>query len=73
METAGQIVEYVTRAGLAVMLLILIVGGSRGWWVFGREFKTVEAQRDDWKRQAEELLTLLVQQELDDASKTKGR
>lgn len=57
-------IELVNGPGGALVLLILIlVAGARGWWVFGRELTNVSARydatildlrqdRDEWKRQA---------------------
>ena len=66
METAAEIVEYVTRAGLAVFLILVIVGGSRKWWVFGHAYTAMEAERDAYKKQVDDLTVILLQREIRD-------
>lgn len=72
MEQAGEVVDYVVRGGLAVFLLLVIVGGAREWWVFGWTFRAVKAERDDWKRQADELLTISVAKALNEHDGTQS-
>lgn len=57
-------IELVNGPGGALVLLILIlVAGARGWWVFGREMTNreraheaaildIRQDRDEWKRLA---------------------
>lgn len=36
---------------VGILLVIILYGGSRKdpWWVFGREFKDLTKDRDEWK------------------------
>jgi hypothetical protein len=71
MEQAAEVVDYVTRAGLGVILIVLIWGGAKGHWVYKREVDALTKDRDHWKTQADELLTLVVQQEIHDAERSR--
>jgi len=31
-------------------LIVVVVTGSRGMWVFGRELRSAQQERDEWKR-----------------------
>lgn len=58
-----KIAEGLSGAPLAVLLILVLIGGYRGWWVFGREL-TSEKERtkalleaagrreDDWRELA---------------------
>ena len=47
-----QWVALVQNGGLALAVVALIVGGIRGWYVFGREYDEMKRDRDDWKGMA---------------------
>ena len=46
----------IADGGFVVALLVTLVGGYRGWWVFGPQHKAIVAdlleQRDFWRKQA---------------------
>ena len=42
-------VPLVQNGGLALAVVVLIIGGTRGWYVFGREYEEMKQDRDDWK------------------------
>jgi hypothetical protein len=56
-----SIVKFIHEAGLLGILVLVLVGGWRRWWVFGSQhdrivaryeqaLKERTAERDDWKR-----------------------
>lgn len=47
-----QLIQLIDRGGLVVLLLVILVGGSRGWWVFGWHYRHLKAQHDMWQRLA---------------------
>jgi hypothetical protein len=69
MEQATEIVDYVTRGGLAVFLILLIVGGAREWWVFGWTYRAVKEERDRYAAQVDQLMALEIKHSIDDAQK----
>jgi hypothetical protein len=44
--------EKLSGAGLATLLIMILVGGWRQYWVFGWQFKQLQDERDEWKRMA---------------------
>lgn len=44
-----QWVMLVRDGGLALAVVVLVVGGARGWYVFGSIYKDMKQDRDDWK------------------------
>ena len=43
--------QLLTQYGLPLAsLIIVLVTGSRGIWVWGRELKSTQIERDEWKR-----------------------
>ena len=54
-----SVLKMASQAGVIGLLLIILVGGFRKWWVFGWQYKDaqdqikkVEAERDDWRNLA---------------------
>ena len=48
-----QFVELILGpGGLLVALIFALIGGFRGWWVFGRVFRDMQEERDEWRRLA---------------------
>jgi hypothetical protein len=54
-----DILKIVSQAGVVGLLLIILVGGFRKWWVFGWQYKEaieqqkkIEQERDDWRNLA---------------------
>lgn len=35
--------------GALVLALFILFGGFRGWWVYGREYRIMVKDRDEWK------------------------
>lgn len=52
----GELLQVLQQGGMVGLLLIIIVGGARGWWVFGWTYKDrirdLAAERDQWMRAA---------------------
>lgn len=46
----------IADGGFVLALLVTLVGGHRGWWIFGPQHKAIVAdlreQRDFWRKQA---------------------
>jgi len=54
--TITDIFKWVTSGGIVGVLLFVLVGGYKGWWVFGWQYKDAldridqaEKERDDWR------------------------
>lgn len=39
-------------AGIGVLLLTALIGGYRGWWVYGPFYRDMVRDRDYWRRSA---------------------
>ena len=37
------------KLGTVLLLLLVLIGGSRRLWVFGQEYEEMKQDRDDWK------------------------
>lgn len=38
-----QLLQIADKAGVILILLLILVGGYRGWWVFGRGYREMES------------------------------
>lgn len=49
--TAADLYSLLNSGGLLAGLVLVLVGGwkQNPWWVFGREFRRVEEERDHWR------------------------
>lgn len=50
LDLLGAALDAIQKAGLIGLLLFFIIGGQRGWWIFGREYDAVREERDTWKQ-----------------------
>jgi len=46
------LVQAVQSGGVLGLLLAIVIGGSRGWWVYGRTYEEMRDERDEWKQLA---------------------
>lgn len=44
--------RIISDAGVIGLLVAILIGGSRGWWVFGHHYKNLMSERDEWRRLA---------------------
>jgi hypothetical protein len=49
--TAADVYSLLNSGGLLAGLILVLFGGWKRdpWWVFGREFRRVEEERDRWR------------------------
>ena len=47
-----QLLDVVTQGGVIGILVLIIAGGARQWWVWGWHYRIVVKDRDEWKRMA---------------------
>lgn len=58
--TEIQFLEYLSRAGVIVFLILALVGGYREWWIWGRSYRrhiealhrdkaALEKEKDAWR------------------------
>jgi hypothetical protein len=50
--TIQELVGLVTDGGVIALLILILVGGHRRWWVWGWLHKETVADRDEWKQLA---------------------
>lgn len=48
MDTA-TIMTALDKGGVVALLIGVIVGGIRQWWVFGHHYREMRADRDQWR------------------------
>ncbi len=51
-----DIFKWITSGGIVGILAFVLIGGYKGWWVFGWQYRDVqdrikkaEQERDDWR------------------------
>ena len=49
MPDLHTILPLLNSAGTLGLLVLIVYGGSRGWWVYGRTYEEMKSQRDDYK------------------------
>jgi hypothetical protein len=54
----NQIVDYITKGGAVGTLLLIIISGYLGKWVFGWVYQSKAQEADFWKGVALKLLNL---------------
>lgn len=52
MTELKPIIDLITSGGIVAMLIILLFGGSRQWWVFGWQYDQMREDRDHWRELA---------------------
>lgn len=55
----GSILDWVQRAGIVGVLLLILVGGARRWWVFGYQYDAMQADRDFYRTLTMRLLNVV--------------
>lgn len=45
----GSIFRLVSDGGVIGLLIAILVGGVRRWWVFGWQHEEMRKDRDEWK------------------------
>ena len=38
-----------SQIGLSGLLILVLIGGYRGWWYYGTTYRSVEKERDTWR------------------------
>lgn len=44
-----DVIKVLSDAGVVGLLVIILVGGSRGWWVFGRTYEDKVKECNAWR------------------------
>ena len=50
--SAAQILDWVQRGGVIALLLLVIISGWKGIWVWGKQLDECEKRGDEWKQMA---------------------
>jgi len=45
-----SILGLINSGGIVGLLVLVLVGGYRRWWVYGREYDSVIEERNEWRR-----------------------
>lgn len=51
----AMVIEWVRQASLLTVTVGLLVGSYRGWWIWGKDYRKLEQDRDEWKALALQL------------------
>lgn len=46
---ALEVLSAISDAGVIGLLIVILYGGSKGWWVYGSHFRTMQQERDKWE------------------------
>lgn len=41
--------QVVQTGGVVALLLLILIGGNRGWWVFGWQYQAMLKEAEEWK------------------------
>lgn len=52
MTGLDEILRILNQGGTVAVLVLIILGGYRQWWVWGWQFHALEEDRDRWKELA---------------------
>ena len=44
-----ELLGALSDLGAVAMLLLILIAGARGWWVFGWHYREVARERDAWR------------------------
>jgi hypothetical protein len=44
-----ELLAALSDLGTVAMLLVILIAGARGWWVFGWHYEEVAKERDAWR------------------------
>lgn len=47
-----DLLDVLETGGLLGLLTLIIIGGAKEWWVYGRHYRDCLADRDEWKQMA---------------------
>jgi hypothetical protein len=53
----STLLQFVQSGGVLGLLMAIVIGGSRGWWVYGRTYEDMRRERDEWKAVATGAIT----------------
>lgn len=48
----GDIIQWVRDGGIIALLIVIIYGGIKQWWVYGWMYRSQQAELEEWKRLA---------------------
>lgn len=52
MGEASSLLAFLRDGGIVSMLILIVVGGMRRWYVWDWQYRELEKQRDEWKELA---------------------
>lgn len=50
MDAVNPVIQVLESGGALAALVLILITGVRGDWVFGRFYTELQAERDEWKR-----------------------
>lgn len=50
--TLADLQELANGLGVVLLLLLILIGGYRQWWVFGWAYKEIKEDSSEWRRLA---------------------
>lgn len=49
MDLWEQLIKYVDKAGVVLILILVIIGGFKRWWVWGSFYDAKCRESEEWK------------------------
>jgi len=59
--TPADVVRFLNDAGVVGLLVLVLMGGARGWWVYGRTYREAVKREAEWRSIAMVALELTEQ------------
>lgn len=44
-----ELADVISRGGLVVVAILILVGGFKRWWVWGYQLEEMKSERDEYK------------------------
>jgi hypothetical protein len=51
-DPTGGLLDFLQKGGVLGLLVLIVLSGARGWWVFSWQYRDLKQDRDDWKQLA---------------------
>lgn len=47
--TPADVVRFLNDAGVIGLLVLIVLSGARGWWVYGRTYRESVSRETEWR------------------------
>lgn len=46
--TLTDLIKLIQDGGVPTLLILILIGGAREWWVWGHQYRIIVKERNDW-------------------------